>query len=204
MKSFSGFVPNDRRAWHRAELLQLLGDDESLLEQLQQAENNYLFFVAGVARSMESDRSIHDDIKALAEALEVIQSIYNPGGAAKALFEGEAFRLVGGAKLQDMRDLFQGVPGEGLVMAARAALDKHQLQGGRPTKPQTIERRRLVAILAEIAARAGIEVKRADRAGNQPPFAMLLTYVFDRVEIDYESAHFVDSAIREYLESRAE
>lgn len=204
MKSFSGFVPDDRRAWHRKEMVGLLGGREDLFERIEQAENDYRFFVSGVASSVESDRAIHDDLDAMVEAIEVLQSLYNPGGSAKALFEGEAFRLVGGPKLQAMRDLFQGVPGEGLVMAACAALEKHQVRVGRPADTLKIERQRLVANVAHIAEEAGITVKRLDRSGGDNQFVVLLSHIFDRVEIENDSLSFVDSAIREHLESRSE
>lgn len=201
MKSFSGFIPNDRRAWHRAQLLELLGGDESLVEQIERAENDYLFFVQAAAANDEKAQPIKKDLKALVKAFEALQKIYNPGGSAKDLLEGEACRLVGAAPLQALRSAFEGAPGEGMLMAARAALEKHQGQGGRPP---LLERRSLVADVAHIAAQAKIKVKRPETDGSESPFFLLLDYVFDRVGIDNDNVSVVDNAIRDYLESLAE
>lgn len=203
MKSSSGFVPTDRRrAWYRAELLELLGGNETLMNLVERAENDYLDLVGGATKGLETDRAIHDDLQALAEAIEVLQSIYNPGGSARALFEGEALRLVGGANVQNMRDLFSGVPGDALVMAARGALEQHQVPNGRPASPHKIVRHRLVAAIAAIAEQAGITVRRQDRAGDPSTFERLLEFVFDRTEIDTDNFK-ADTAIKYFLETRA-
>lgn len=200
MKSFSGFIPNDRRAWHRAQLLELLGGDEALVEQIERAENDYLFFVQGVATNDEKAKPIKKDLEALVKAFEALQKIYKAGGSAKALLEGEACRLVGAAPLQALRSAFEGVPGEHLLMAARAALEKHQ---GRAGQPPLLARRWLVDGVAHVAAQAKIKVKRPDRDDSEAPFFLLLNYVFDRVGIESDSVSVVDNAIRDYLENRA-
>lgn len=196
MKHYSGFVPTDRRAWHRAELLALLGGDDALLAQLEQAENDYLFR-AGQAQACEADAIIRDELAALAEAVETLQSIYNPGGSAKAFFEGEAFPLVRGDRLQQLRDLFQGAAGEALAMAARAAADKFKVRNGRPPDYLVTERRALVEAVAAIAERTGITVSRGSL-----PFSELLGAVFDRVGAESDSASFVDEEIRHYIKGR--
>ncbi len=201
MKFFAGFVPDEINDRFRAEMLDILGGNAGLMERIENAENNYSFCVERVTESIESDKSIHNDLAALAEAVENLQSIYNPGGSAKALFEGEALGLVGGAQLQHLRAAFGGVAGEAMVMAARSALEKHKVpeQGGRPPGAAEAERRRLVGDIASIAEQAGINPTQQDRAGNQTPFEQLLHFVFKRLGINIKPA----SAIKELRKSRA-
>lgn len=196
MKSYSGFIPNDRRAWHRTELLALLGGDAALLAQVERAENDYLFR-AEQAQSCEADATIRDELAALSEAVETLQSIYNPGGSAKALFEGEAFPLVRGDRVQQLRDLFQGAAGEALAMAARAATDKFKVRRHGTPDYLVTQRRHLVEAVAAIAERAGVKIKRPPRDGSKPPFVELLGFVFDRVGIEYGTDSFVDEEIRQ-------
>lgn len=196
MKHYAGFVPTDRRAWHRAELLALLGGDDALLAQVERAENDYLFR-AEQAQACEADATIRDELVALSEAVETLQSIYNPGGSAKAFFEGEAFPLVRGDRLQQLRDLFQGAAGEALAMAARAAADKFRVRTHRTPDYLVTERRALVEAVAAIAKRAGIRTSRGSL-----PFSGLLSLVFDRVGAESESASFVDEEIRHYIKRR--
>lgn len=201
MKSYAGFVPNDRRVWHRADLLQMLCGEEKLYAQLEQAENNYLLR-AGQAQACESDATIRHELKALAEAVETLQSIYNPGGSAKAIFEGEAAGLAGAQRVQALRDLFHGAAGEALALAARASADKFQVRKHRVPALVVAERRHLVDAVAVIAERVGIKVVRLKRDGSKPPFVELLGFVFDRVDIEFDQDSFIDEEIRQHLESR--
>lgn len=201
MKSYAGFVPNDRRAWRRAKLLELLKGDGALLESLEQAENDYLFRT-GQAQACESDATIRDELKALAEAVETLQSIYNPGGSAKAVFEGEAAGLAGAQRVQALRDLFHGAAGEAMALAARAAADKFRVRKHRVPALIVAERRHLVDAVAIIAERAGIKVVRLRRDGSKLPFVELLGFVFDRVGIEFDQDSFIDEEIRQHLESR--
>lgn len=196
MKSYSGFVPTDRRAWHRAELLALLGGDAALLEQVERAENEYLFR-AGQAQAYEADATIRVELKALAEAVETLQSIYNPGGSAKAYFEGEAFPLIRGDRLQQLREMFQGAAGEALAMAARAAADKFKVRTHGTHNYLVTERRALVEAVAAIADRAGIRIERLRRDGSKPPFVEILGFVFDRAGVEFEKDSFIDEEIRQ-------
>jgi hypothetical protein len=201
VKSYSDFVPTDSRAWHRAELLALLGGNAALLAQIEQAENDYLFR-AGHAQACEADATIRDELKALAEAVETLQSIYNPGGSAKAVFEGEAFALLRGQPIQMMRDLFQGETGEALVMAAHTAADKFKVRKHREPALKVTERRHLAEAIATIAERAGIRIERLSRDGSKPPFAELLAFVFDRAGVEFERDSFIDEEIRQLKKAR--
>jgi len=200
MKSFSGFVPDEISDRYRAEMLDLLGGNSALMQQVERVENDYLFFVEQATDSVESDKGIHNDLVKLAEAVELIQSIYNPGGTARCLFEGEAFVLLGGAPVQQMRDLFSGVTGEGLAMAAQRALEKHKVpeQGGRPPGAAEAERRRLVETVASISELSGIKPMEQDRSGKATPFERLLHFVFKRLDIKIKPA----SAITELRKSQ--
>jgi hypothetical protein len=84
VKHYSGFVPTDRRAWHRAELLALLDGDPALLAQVERAENDYLFRVTQ-AQACEADATIRDELTAIVKAMETLQHMYTPGGSAKEI-----------------------------------------------------------------------------------------------------------------------
>lgn len=195
MKTVAGFVPHDRRAWHRGELLDLLGDS-SLLVRVEQAENDYLCFVRQLASARETDKEVRADLEALAKALATLHRIYTPGGSAKAIFEGAAVEYVGTGTLQHLRDAVASLPGELLVRASTAAHERFQCRKHRQPDPIRAERLRLVDALAFIAKDAGIAVKRRERTGEESELHRLVAWVFDRVNIDTDA----DSVIRDMIE----
>lgn len=216
MKSFSGFVRDDRRELHRTELLDMLDGNTALLDALELAENDFWHHAANIEDSTESGRGIRKELSDFLAAVEIMRSFYNPGGSAKALVEGGslddrataigcaspgAYKLLGAARVQQMRDLFTGGPGDIWVMAAKAALDAYDVnfKGGRPGDPDKGARTSLVASIAAIAERVGINPLQQNRAGEVMPFERLLQYVFNRVCIEVKPA----SAIKDLREYRA-
>ena len=198
MKSFAGFIPASRRAWHREKLLELLGGEESLLDKIEQAENHYLFFLPRMAEGKETDKQIKIELEALTAALKTLHAAYTPGGSAKALFEGEAVGLVGAEILFQLRDAVSGHPGELLIQASAAAADEFSVRESRKPESGPALRFELVDRLAQIAEEAGIDVQRNGRDGQPSTFNQLLQFAYDRVGIDVKP----DGDIRAILAER--
>lgn len=198
MKTFAGWISDEINDRFRHEMVELLGGNVELMEQVERAENEYLLFVEQSTRG-ESDKSIQHDLTALLNAVEVLESLYNPPGAARALFEGRALGLAGADIVRQFKDLFSAEKGRALAMAARVALDNHKVRAHRSNAAPVAERMILVETVAQIAEQAGIAVKRNDRTGNPAPFERLLQFVFKRSGIEVKP----DSAIQKLLENRA-
>lgn len=197
MKSFIAFAPTAKRPKRRDQILVMMGGNESLMARVEKAESDYLLFKGPLVAKRESDSQIESDLQDLAAALKTLRNLYNPGGSARAIFEGWAAKFAGADIAAQLRDTMSDRQGEALVLAANAAVEDFQPRKHRPPDPLKAERLRLVRNLADIAKDAGISVKRSGRDGTPSKIHELLECVFDRLKIVADP----DGDIREILEN---
>ena len=171
---------------YRERILELLGNDVSVLADIESALSRYFALMPRAMEKEETEKKVRKELGRLAEAITTINEIMQSRGRARSLFLDACGEYIEDGTLLRFEQLESALYDEGgdlLIEAARSASAALDVSPGRDKSPEKNARLHLVGEVARAVGKIDMHAVHSEGA----PFVELMQLVYDGAGIEIKA-----------------